>query len=123
MRDLGEFYTDVLGELGITGPDRTASGEDVDTVESRYPGVWAALNEEGLTSWGVTDDIPDGAVIPLAWIVAFHLAETFGVYGQKRESLRALGQVGGDTPSIGEQMLRRQASVDYIPHTLQTEYF
>lgn len=123
MRDLQEFYTDVLGELGISGPDRAASGEDTAVVVSKYPAIWSLLDDESLTSWNVTEDIPDEAAIALAWIVAFHLCETFGIYGPKRESLRVLGQVGGDQPSIGEQILRRQASVDYIPKTIETEYF
>lgn len=122
-RALEEFYIDVLAELGVVGIDRGASAEDLAVVTSSYPGVWHLLDSLGLTSWILTADIPDDVTLPLRWIVAYYIAGQFGIGGAKMERLAANGVVGGPMPSLGERMLRRLASPDYIPSTIETTYY
>lgn len=122
-RSLELFYTDVLGELGVTGPDRTASAEDLAVVEDAYPALWNLLDVSGLTSWTQTADIPDEVVLPLRWIMAYHIAGQFGVYGPRLERLAGHGMLGGPQPSVGERMLTRMASPDYISSTLAVDYY
>ena len=122
-RALAEFYTDVLAELGVTGPDNTASAEDVRVVTDAYAPLWAMLDERDLLTFGVADDVPDMSLLPMRWIVAFHLAPVFGITGAKLEMLQERGQIEGPAPSLGERMLRKQTSPDAISAVQATEYF
>jgi|GEM_PF-3556382 len=122
-RQLENYYQDVLSELGVTGPDNTSSAEDLRIVTDAYPSLWAMLFERQLVGWGVDDAIPDMALLPMRWIAAFHLAPIFGVYGQKLAGLQEKGQLEGPRPSLGERVLRKQASPDAISNTLDVEYY
>lgn len=122
-RTLEDFYIDVLGELGVTGIDRAASAEDLAVVTGAYPGIWCLLDALRLTSWIQTADIPDEVLLPLGWITAYHVAGQFGISGPKMDWLIMHGQIDGPVPSVGERMLRRLASPDYISSTLETEFY
>ena len=100
-----------------------AMAEDVRVVTDAYPGLWALLFEDGLVGFGVDDPIPDQALLPMRWIVAFHLAPVFGIYGERLVRLMEKGQVQGPAPSLGERVLKKQASPPAIANTLGTEYF
>lgn len=122
-RELADFYTDVLVELGVTGPDRAASAEDLAVVTDAYVPMWALLETRGLVTWLQTDAIPDAALMAMRWIAAFHLARSFGVTGPKLDDLRQRGEIDGPAPSLGERMLRKNAAAPYIPATLPVDFY
>ena len=122
-RSLANFYVDVLQELGVAGPDRAVSAEDLQVVTDLYPAVWQLLEAEGLTNWLQSGSIPDKAVIPMRWIVAYHCAVSFGLRGDRLMQLQERGQIGGPAPSLGEKMLAKQRAAEYIPSILANDYY
>ena len=113
-RDLSLIYADALAEIGATGPDRGVSAEDGDEMTRIYTGVWHMLEELGIASWDLDGPVPDAAVIPLTWVLAFHAAQPFGITGERLERLRATGQLAGAQPSLGERLLRKLAAPEYL---------
>jgi len=113
-RELSLIYADALAEIGATGPDRVVSAEDGDEMTRIYTGVWHMLEELGIASWDLDGPVPDAAVIPLVWVLAFHAARPFGITGERLERLRATGQLAGAQPSLGERLLRKLAAPEYL---------
>jgi hypothetical protein len=113
-RELELIYGDALAEIGATGPDRVVSAEDGEEMARIYTGVWHLLDELGITSWDLDGPVPDAAVIPLVWVLAFHAAQPFGITGERLERLRATGQLAGAQPSLGERLLRKLAAPEYL---------
>lgn len=122
-RSLADFYVDVLQELGVSGPDGAVSAEDLALVTDLYPAVWQLLESKNLTNWLQSGAIPDRAVIPMRWIVAYHAAVSFGVRGDRLLKLQERGQIGGPSPSLGERLLASQRAAEYIPSILATDYY
>lgn len=122
-KELPAFYADVCSELGVTDPSNTASAEDRSLVETAYPAIWALLYESSLVDYDVDSAIPDKYALPVTWVTAYHLAERFGIAGDKLIRLRMKGSLELTQPSDAERLLRKMASVDYIPSVATTEDF
>ena len=121
-RELQLIYADAAVELGIAGPDRVVSAEDASELARIYRSVWAILDDMDLATWDQDGPVPDGEAQPLAWVLAFHAGNAFGLTADRMERLRTLGQLGG-VPSLGERLLRKLAAPDYIEEPMQVESF
>lgn len=117
------IYGDALAELGVTGPDRVVSAEDGVEMARLYDSLWYLLEEMGLTSWDLDDPIPNAAVIPVTWVLAYHAAQPFGVSGARLERLKMNGEINGPKPSGGERLLRKLATPKYLATLTAVENF
>jgi hypothetical protein len=122
-RELNDLYGDALVEIGATGPDRVVSAEDMAELARIYGSLWPLLDEMGLVYWEIDGAVPDAAALPMAWVLAYHAAQPFGVSGDRLERLRINGQVGGQAPSQGERLLRKLAAAKYIAEPMAVEDF
>lgn len=122
-RDLEDIYADAAVELGIVGPDRLVSAEDLTELTRVYQSVWHLLEELEINSWDLDGPIPDPAAIPLALVLAYHAAGPFGIAGDRLNRLAANGSLGAPTPSLGERLLRKLAAPAYVSEVTQsTDY-
>lgn len=122
-RELELIYADALAEMGVCGPDRVVSAEDGVELRRVYDSVWHLLDELELATWDIDGPIPNGAVTPLTWVLAFHAAGPFGITGLRLERLRANGQIHGPQPSGGERLLRKLAAPRYTVEPMAVESF
>lgn len=122
-RELELIYGDALAEIGACGPDRTVSAEDSVELVRIYQSVWYLLEELGLATWDIDGPIPNAAVVPLVWVLAFHAAGPFGITGDRLNRLRENGEVNGPVPSRGERLLRKLASPAYIPKVMAVDNY
>lgn len=122
-RELELIYGDALAEIGATGPDRVVSAEDSTEMARIYDSVWHLLDEMGLATWDIDGPIPNAAVIPLVWVLAFHAAQPFGITGDRWLRLKDNGEINGPTPSRGERLLRKLATPAYIAEVTTVENF
>jgi hypothetical protein len=113
-RELELIYGDALAELGVTGPDRVVSAEDGAEMARVYSSVWYLLEELGLASWDIDGPIPNAAVVPLTWVLAYHAAQPFGITGERMARLKLNGEINGPQPSGGERLLRKLATPPYF---------
>ena len=65
-----ELGTLALQMLKAVDGDATPETNDVTVIEAAYDEVYAMLAEKHLVSWSPTGDVPDKAVMPVAYLVA-----------------------------------------------------
>lgn len=122
-RELELIYGDALAEMGVCGPDRVVSAEDSDEMARIYDSVWHLLDELGLASWDIDGPIPNPAVIPVVWVLAYHAAGPFGLTGERLGRLAVNGSLGAPQPSQGERLLRKLAAPEYIAKPVAVDNF
>jgi hypothetical protein len=120
---LTDLYTAALQEIGVLASGEVAEADDRDKVREKYIGLYALLESKDWVEWGEEDEIPSWAEIPVTYMLAFLCAPAFGISGQKRIELGALGALDSPQPSIAERMMRKQMSKRYYSQTSRTEYF
>lgn len=122
-RELELIYGDALAEMGVCGPDRVVSAEDSEELTRVYNSLWYLLDEMDLATWDIDGPIPNGTVIPLVWVLAYHAAGPFGLTGERLARLALNGALNSPNPSLGERLLRKLAAPAYIPEvTATTDY-
>jgi len=111
---VADLATKVLQRLQVLDAEETASAADHQFVEDASADLHELLSAEGLVTWNSDAVIPTGAVIPMTAILAYQVAQEFGVpsndliiYSQRSESakleLRRLGRgYAQPVPTVGE---------------------
>ena len=117
------FYTEVLRELKVVGPNGTASAEDTQRVTDAYTRVWDMLFNRDLVTWQYADSLPDWAVLPLTKMVSFAVAPRFAIKGERLLMLKQEGEIDAERPSWAERQLRKQVAKKFVPSTLSNNYF
>lgn len=116
---LVDLYNLVLQRLEVTAAGESADASDVQVVAGWYASLYDMLLTKKLVTWGLTDDVPAFAVIPLVAMLAFLNARDFG----KDPATYLDGALDLPQPSIAERQLRTQLAKNYISHTACSEYY
>lgn len=120
---LDDFYLLVGQQLGITGVAESLNAEDKELIASRYVLVHDQLQNLGLTTWGVTEDVPDFAALPVAMMLAAYSVDDFTIPEPRRSRLRLEGLIHLSPVSFAERALRIQLAHRYEPTVNSAEYF
>jgi len=93
-------------------------------VDDRYDELYAELNERGVIYWGASDDVPTESVGSIIKILAYEVADEFlGINDEARLGrlkFEAYG-IDGNSGAFGD--LQRLSTIDYVPTTVEAEYF
>jgi len=111
-----EFINLALRNIGLVTRGQTASTSDITTATTIYEAVYEQLQEEGLVTWGVDDDVPDWATMIMKTIVAPDLAREFNLPDSK-VALHQAEYVGAF------RKLLQRLNEDYQPEVIPAEYF
>ena len=104
----------VLSRLRVYDPPLGAQG--LLNVSDAYNGVWHALNDDGLTTWAITDtDIPDRFQLPLTALIAAAIADFYNVAPPAEGWER--------TKLIATNTIRRQLATGQDPEPVSAEYY
>lgn len=87
---LADFAIRVLRKLRSLEAGETASSEDTELVLAIYESVRQQLYSEGIINWSSTAAVPDWAVLPMVYMVAFHAADEFHVEPAMRMELQGM---------------------------------
>lgn len=117
---LVDLYRKTLEELQVVAAGESADADDTRIVADKYAGIYQHLVGMGLVAWGLTDDVPDFAVMPLTQMLAYACALPFGKNPLAYQKLAALGM---DPPSLAEKQLRGQLAREYVSYPAASEYF
>lgn len=120
---LDDFYVLTAQKLGLVSVGETLTDDDNDILETRYTLVHDLLQNVGLTTWGVAEDVPDFVVLPLSSILAAACVDEFSIPEPRRSVLRAEGLLHQAPVSQAERTLRIQMAHQYIPTPNRAEYF
>lgn len=122
-----EIKESALKELNVIAAGEPADPDDFAVVSERYAALYDMLVGDHLTSWALTDDVPDFATWPVIQMLAYLCCVPFSISPQKTAALRITGALdlspreGG--PSLAERQLRKQLAPKYNAVPAQTEYF
>jgi len=117
---LVDLYDRVLQRLEVTAAGEPNDVSDVQVVSGWYEALYDMLLTKGLAAWGLTDDVPAYAVIPLTFMLSYLSARDFG---KNAQDYAAEGALDLPTPSIAERQLRTQLAKRVIPCRMRIEYF
>lgn len=107
----------VLSRLGVLDPVQGPSPEDAATVDESIQTMLEDRYAEGEIPFDVeTDQIPGPYYEAISKLIAFDLAEDFGVIGERLVKLDA-----GD--KAGRRRLKELAAAPYVGGTVKTEYY
>lgn len=105
-----------LGVLGWGGTPNTNVSNDMDQV---YTEVYAALEEEGLTTWAVTAEVPDAYVPHMVNLCALQRASEHKVSPQRYEKLVLEAGPNGERAMSSIRSLKATA----YQSTTEVEYY
>lgn len=105
----------VLSALGVLGAGQSASAEDSNAAQEAIDGVHDRLNKDRLVSFE-TSAIPEWAQDPLRDIAAATLLTTFGVGGERAQSVR-------EGARVGRIELASQLQVKIHPVPVRAKYY
>lgn len=120
---LDEFYELTAQKLGLAGVGETLNADDAAVLASRYVLVHDQLQVLGLTTWDVTEDVPDFAILPVSQMLAASTADEFAIPEPRRTRLRAEGLLHLSPVSIAERALRQLVAHPYVVTPNTAEYF
>ena len=110
------FLNLALRNIGRLVIGQTPSTDDTSTVTVVYNSVYDWLSERGLVTWGVDDDLPDWAVMPMKRYISPDLAREFNVTVPEISFFQAESKVGFDD-------LLRASTQDWTDEVTPGEYF
>jgi len=110
------FIALALRNIGKFSVGQTASSTDTTAATVIYNSVYDWLSERGLVTWGVEDDLPDWAVMPMKRYISPDLAREFSVSENRIAFFQAESQVGFDD-------LLKASSQDWTDEVTTAEYF
>jgi hypothetical protein len=111
-----QVRTAALQELRVLAAGEAIDPDDDALVRARYESLYATLLSEDLVTWGLSEDIPDGADIPVSWMLAYACAAPFGI-----ELMRVQELQQKSTSAVG--MLRRLKANKFVYTPIRTTYF
>lgn len=109
------FATKVAQKLGIY-QQNALEAEEQSQILDAYDCIYKQLEDDGLTYWLQTDDVPDRLYLPLSVMVAAECADTFPLPEIKIQ--RLIGQAKQSKKTISRQLATGQD-----PGTTEAEYF
>ncbi len=116
-----------LEELRVVAAGDPIAPEDDQLLARKYEGLIAILLKQRLADWGVSDDIPAYAELPVTQMLAYLSASSFGIAAERLEQLRQAGGLdlapnqGG--PSQAERTLRRLMARKPVSSIFRSTYF
>lgn len=117
---LTDLYRKALEKLQVVAAGEPVEPADHQLVAAKYLGVYELLLGKRLVAWGVDEDIPEFASIPLVSILAYATAGEFGIDPSRFATEGALDL---PVPSLGERQLRAQIVKDYVSYPAESLYF
>lgn len=69
-KTIAQVGTRALQKLGVVEGDGSEDSNDTTLIAAIYDSVYQWIREHHLASWGSTDSIPEGAVEPVAALLA-----------------------------------------------------
>lgn len=117
---LVDLYRLTLERLQVAAAGEASEPEDVQGVAERYPLLYDMLLTKGLVAWGLAQDVPAFAALPVVDMLAYICS---GPFGKNPDDYAALGALDLPQQSIAERQLRQQLAKHYINCTQRTEYF
>jgi hypothetical protein len=117
---LNDLYRRTLEELTVTSAGEEADASDTQVIASTYEAVYDQLASLDLVSWAESQEVPERAVLPLVWMLAFAAAKKFG---KDPANWVATGSINAPTLSLGERQLRQQMARAYVSAPAQSEYY
>ena len=116
MATKSQVRNKALKKIRVLEEGETPTNEVIADVESTYDDLHAYLGTENATTWDIDEEIPDEATRYVVTMLAFDIADDFGVdeirYGRlKAERDLALAQ------------LIELASSNYVSRTVAADYF
>ena len=85
---LATLSTRILQHLGVLAAGESATAEDHQLVREALTGAHAQLATRGLVPFEL-DEIPEWAQLPLRDYVAYQLASSYGIMGERLQMLAA----------------------------------
>lgn len=104
-----------LRRLGVLAAGQTMSGDQDTQVTTAYNSVYERLLEKELVAWAKNADIPDQFVEPFVCILAFELADEYGISDSRWQRL----MVRADK---AEPQLRALIFPSYVSTTEAVDY-
>jgi hypothetical protein len=117
---LQELKYRVLLKLHVCAAGDSPEADDGATVMLRYNALYNLLSADDLTSWNISDDIPDEYETPIVLMVAAECARDFA---NADPGMQMEGKYGLPQASIAERQLRKVAATKYISSPQRVEYF
>lgn len=104
-----------LEAIGIKAAGQSAAAEDANRAQESVDSVYQMLRKEGLAPFAVAT-VPEWAQPALIHLVAFDLAATFGLSGDRLQSVSSLAQKGHS--DLATQVFGKRH-----PAPIKAEYF
>ena len=104
-----------LRKLGVLGATQTATGDQDAQATTSYNSIYARLLSKDLVGWAQDGPIPDEFIEPMSNILAFELANEYGISDSRWQRL----QFAADK---AEQQLRILIFPKYVPLTEAVDY-
>ena len=110
------FLDVLLRNLGRIQLGQSASSSDATAITVVYDSVFNSLQNDGLVSWGLTDDLPAWAIQPMKKLVSAEAASEFVTDDKRLYQLKS-------EERAGFVQLLQGMNQDYSPETYPAEYF
>lgn len=120
---LNELYVKALQRLQVLSVGMGPSAEDRQVLVDKYEALYEMLVTKGLVAWGIADELPDYAVIPVTSMLAYVAAREFECPPQMMGDLTLEGALDIQPPSIAERQLRMQLAKRYVSYPASSDYF